>query len=281
MARRRQSGLEAIASLPWPVGVALGLVGFWAVRYGLGGYVAQRGEALGAVFAAQAAGGALAPLAWMVLLLCWIAALASFFAARKRAYLLQTSGDIAGIASLGWREFEQLVGEAFRRQGFSVDETGQGGADGGVDLVLRKAGGTTLVQCKRWRQRQVPVSTVREMWGLRAHHDANAVMIVCVGDYTPDARRFAAGKAIELVTGTALVDMVKAVRQNASAPDVPRERIEPVLTPSTTARSVPIACPRCSSPMARRTNRQTGTTFWGCTDYPRCRGTRAEHLDSR
>ena len=36
---------------------------------------------------------------------------------------------------MSWREFEMLVGEAFRVQGYSVVETG-GSADGGVDVVL-------------------------------------------------------------------------------------------------------------------------------------------------
>jgi HJR/Mrr/RecB family endonuclease len=47
----------------------------------------------------------------------------------------------AGLDSLGrmtWREFEMLVGEDFRRSGYSVKETGLGGADGGIDLTLQK-----------------------------------------------------------------------------------------------------------------------------------------------
>lgn len=36
-------------------------------------------------------------------------------------------------------------------------------------------------------------------------------------------------------------------------------------------------CPRCNKPMRRRTARQgpnAGKDFWGCTDYPNCKGTR-------
>ena len=36
-------------------------------------------------------------------------------------------------------------------------------------------------------------------------------------------------------------------------------------------------CPKCSKPMVRRVARQgaaAGNAFWGCTDYPGCRGTR-------
>ncbi len=33
-------------------------------------------------------------------------------------------------------------------------------------------------------------------------------------------------------------------------------------------------CPRCGDPMIRRTNRSTGEQFWGCSDFPDCRGAR-------
>lgn len=44
------------------------------------------------------------------------------------------------LDGMSWREFEMLVGEGFRLQGFRVVETGGGGADGGVDLVLSRPG---------------------------------------------------------------------------------------------------------------------------------------------
>ena len=33
-------------------------------------------------------------------------------------------------------------------------------------------------------------------------------------------------------------------------------------------------CPLCSSMMVNRENRRTGEPFWGCSQFPRCRGTR-------
>jgi len=34
-------------------------------------------------------------------------------------------------------------------------------------------------------------------------------------------------------------------------------------------------CPTCGAAMFKRFNRQTSQMFWGCTHYPRCKGTRA------
>lgn len=33
-------------------------------------------------------------------------------------------------------------------------------------------------------------------------------------------------------------------------------------------------CPDCGGPMVSRANKGTGQRFWGCQDYPKCRGTR-------
>lgn len=34
------------------------------------------------------------------------------------------------------------------------------------------------------------------------------------------------------------------------------------------------ACPKCGAMMVRRTNSKTGDGFWGCSSFPKCRGTR-------
>ena len=76
------------------------------------------------------------------------------------------SGLVAGVAQsrasdaldgMSWQEFELLVGEAFRLQGYEVSELGGQGPDGGVDLVLRKGREKFLVQCKQWKAFKVGV----------------------------------------------------------------------------------------------------------------------------
>ncbi len=250
MAHRKTSLLDEIASLPWYAGVALGLIAFVFVR---------------------SFGGMLAPLSWMLLAGCWIAAGVSFLNSKKRKKLLETQTSLDSLARMHWREFEMLVGESFRRRGYFVEETGLGGKDGGIDLIVSKNGRRDLVQCKQWRNRLVRASTVREMWGLADHHRADAVHIVCIGDFTPDASDFARGKPIELITGNGLLDLVQQVQ---SAPS--RFSTEAAVgKPSShvSASDIP-ACPACASVMVQRHNRHTGEPFWGCPSFPRCRGTR-------
>jgi restriction system protein len=267
MGRRRQNGLELVVSLPWPVGVVFGIVVYIGLRHGVGWYLSNSASPITQQMGQGFSNGALAPLAWMALAICWLGALLSYLASRKRARLLETQTGLKSLRAMDWREFEMLVGEAFRRQGYSVEETGLGGADGGVDLILRKDGRTELVQCKQWRREQINVSVVREMWGLVNHHRADAVKIVAVGEFTRDAVAFAKDKAIELINGQKLLE---AVRESQVTPTQgPQSRIEPSFVASEPQ------CAHCGSSMVPRTNRRTGEPFWGCSSYPHCKGTRA------
>ena len=271
--RRKESGLDVIASMPWPAGIVLGLVAFWTIRYGMGLYLSSHGSPILKPVGQLLSGGAYSLLAWVVLALCWVGAAASFFKSRHRKALLDTQTGLDSIAAMSWRQFELLVGEAFRRRGYQVEETGLGGADGGIDLILRKNGRTELVQCKQWRTRQIKVPTVREMWGLVAHHRADGVKIVCVGEFTRDASEFAEGKNIELINGNRLLELVRDVQTLvADEPMIQASRVEPVLSAQVT--SAQVTCPSCDAELVFRKNRSTGAGFWGCTNYPECKGTR-------
>lgn len=251
MARRKNGLLDDLASLPWYIGAAVGVLAFGLTRQ---------------------FGGVLAPLEWLFLAGCWLAALVSFLRSLRRRRLLATQTGLDSLKRMDWRDFEMLVGEAFRRHGFFVEENGLGGKDGGIDLIISKDGRREIVQCKQWRSRRVSAPTVREMWGLAHHHHVDGVRIVCIGEYTPDAAAFARGKPIELVTGERLLELVREVQRQSRDATAVSPRVEPTLHPEASA--TPLPCPSCGKSMVQRHNRQTHASFWGCTAYPRCRGTR-------
>jgi len=178
---------------------------------------------------------------------------------------LNRQTGIDSLRDLSWREFEQLVGKAYRREGFDVVETGGGGADGGIDLVLHGAKGNILVQCKRWQIQRVGVDKVRELYGMVAAENAAAGILITCGDFTRDAMSFAKAKALTLVDGPQLTKLVRDVQ---SAPP-PVTDAEPSLLPP--------PCPTCGEPLVLRTakrGKHAGQDFWGCSQYPNCRGTR-------
>jgi restriction system protein len=193
-----------------------------------------------------------------------------------RGRLLDGQRDLESVRALRWQEFEHLVGEAFRRQGFRVEERGGAAPDGGVDLVLFRDGRKTVVQCKRWRTKQVGVALVRDLYGAMTAETADEAIFVSSGEYTADARRFADGKPIRLVDGSTLLEMVRSVqRTTVEAP--PGRRVDHAPLAPTSSEDPPPACPRCGNAMVMRiarTGTRSGSSFWGCTGFPDCRGTR-------
>jgi restriction system protein len=148
------------------------------------------------------------------------------------------------------------------------------GPDGGIDLVLRKDDAKCYVQCKQWKQTKVGVKPIRELYGVIAAGNAAGGFFVASGEYTSEARDFAHKCAIELIDGPTLADMIaKASEPEAFMDPTNRKRVEPVMNDSIGN----LACPTCGAAMVRRTAKRgthAGSEFWGCSLYPRCRGTR-------
>lgn len=204
------------------------------------------------------------------------------------------AGTASTLFDMSWQEFEMLVGDAYRIQGFSVSETGGGGADGGVDLVLTKGRERTLVQCKQWRAYKVGVDVVRELYGVMAASGASAGIVVTSGRFTGDAKEFARGRNVELVEGPELVALIKRASEAAkrNAGTASGRRCAPVSSAETRGsvqaelvtaeandaqETTSLACPNCQSVMVRRVAKRgpnAGSAFWGCRSYPACTGTR-------
>lgn len=187
---------------------------------------------------------------------------------RRRALLNSAyfNGLPMALQDMSWAEFELLIGEAYRRQGYSVEETGQGGADGGVDLILRRGQNKYLVQCKHWRSTSVGVNVIRELYGLVAA-GADRGIIVTSGQFTKDAIDFARGKPLELIGREALAELIS--RAKTGKPSVSTLALQPPLAAA--------ICPRCGNSLVLRTARQgahIGQPFYGCTAYPSCKFTR-------
>jgi restriction system protein len=181
----------------------------------------------------------------------------------------------SNVAQMSWVQFEQLVGEAFRRQGYSAVDNVVAGPDGGVDLVLTRGGERFLVQCKHWRTRPTGVSVVRELLGVAAARGASGVFVVTSGRFTAEAEAFAATCRAELIDGRRLEVMIGAdvkLAGHCAIDDGLRADQRSVISSATPD---PV-CPRCGGLMALRTARRgamEGRDFWGCRRFPRCSGT--------
>lgn len=268
--------MDVVARLPWWVGVALAVLSYvWLHAAASQPVVPTAAPGHIASSVAQSIWKSLATIGqYLIPFACLAGAVVSVWRRKQRKQLLEQATHSPAkdaLDGMSWKEFELLVGEAFRRQGYKVVETGGGGADGGVDLVLSKPGqnGTEklLVQCKQWRAVKVGVDVVRELYGVMAAHGATGGVVVTSGRFTAEAMSFASGRNVTLMDGPKLHSLLRDA-QAATSAAVPRP---------TKATASPPECPLCAKPMVRRTAKRgahPGQEFWGCSGYPSCRGTR-------
>jgi len=266
MARRNrnESILDIVAGLPWWIGVCLALAVYIGAHFILPAMWADRPILKGISMSLQ-------PIAWIFAMPFLLAAGISFIKSQSRRKLADTQTGIHSIRELHWLDFERLVGEIFRRQGYHIEEQGGAGPDGGIDLVLHKGGRKSVVQCKRWKNVQVGVSPVRELYGVMTAEGADACIFVSSGTYTADARAFADGKPIQLIEGEKLASLLSEVQsmplQPIASPQVKHGNAVPV--------SAEPSCPKCGKHMIQRTAKtgpNAGNQFWGCSQFPQCRG---------
>lgn len=265
--RRRDKGLvEILLMAPWWVSAALALLVYCGSRFLLPEMLASKGPI------GEGLASGLPPMAVFLALPFVAVAVGSAFFGAKRRRLVDQQSNLNSLRAVSWKDFEFMVGEAFRREGYRVEETLGVGADGGVDLVLSRNGAKFLVQCKQWRKQAVGVQVIREQFGILTAEGAAEIIIVTSGSFTQDARDFARGKPMRLIDGPELLKLVRSVQQAAPANAATAE-----LATEIAAQDKIPACPQCGQLMLLRTSQRgatSGNQFWGCSRFPQCRGTR-------
>lgn len=282
MARKNENILDLLVEFPWWVSVCFSAFAYVGLAWILP-FIASDNRVASSLVSMVSTW---APyVAFIFLAPAPISALNSW---RKRQ-LLEKQKGIETIRSLSWKEFEELVAEAYRRKGFFVIENPGAGADGGIDVRLKKNGHLHLVQCKQWRSQKVGVKVVRELYGVMVAEHAASAIVITTGMYTQEAQNFASGKPLDLVDGAqleVLIGQVQTSRETKAAGTVPVVEPVQVAEPVAVAESVPVygparvqatlTCPRCGSDLVlRRATKgpNAGSQFYGCTSFPKCRHT--------
>lgn len=168
--------------------------------------------------------------------------------------------------AIEWRRFEAVCSALFAQAGFET-RTQSHGPDGGVDIWLHSknaSGPVSVVQCKHWRGKQVGVKEVREFFGVMASQGLRRGTYATSSTFTPDAMAFAKSNGIHLLDGAGLLGLI-----GQRTPDQ-QQALLAVAFEGDHARPT---CASCGEKMVERQPKKGGSPFWGCTNYPRCRGT--------
>ena len=257
----KHSLLRDLMHMPWQVSVVLA-AGTYALLKFIVPSISYNSQVTSTMFSA------LSMNAYLFAIILLFPAPFAFFNARRKRRMLDEQSDIDSIKQLSWYEFEQLLGEYYRRNGYRVLENTAAGPDGGIDLLLKKDEETTIVQCKQYRHKPVGVKVVREMFGLKVAHGATHVVIVTACTFTRDAKKFAQANDVQLVDSKALLSMIQSVQSN------------PVVVKSEVTADIEAnMCPRCGSELVERVARRgnnAGNKFLGCSAFPKCRFVKGE-----
>ena len=291
MTIRNGSSLDALVKAPWWVGLSSAAIIFIA------------GELVG-----RMSFGELIPLekplALILKLLAAIPALCgliSLIAGLDKAELSARTASPAAIKGVSWKDFMFLIGEYYRRRGYSVFEMGGDSPNGDFDLLAQKRMEKLVVQCKHWKALKVDAKIVREACGVMADAAASGAVLITSGDFTQPAIELSRGKPVELIDGPKLAKLIEEVKAPAPKPAVHaksravlipteppplkkkgddrkfmppkmRAELETKDEPRPFADAHPV-CPHCKTRLVLRAARggpDVGSKFWGCPNYPEC-----------
>jgi len=118
------------------------------------------------------------------------------------------------LARLAWQDFEHLLAEHYRSQGYLVEHhtpaTSLKTLTAGVDLRLRRGSETVIVQCKHWDTEEVQLQDVNELLGNMLNEAASKGVFVTRGRYSSEARALMRRQPrLQLVDGDVLRVMLK------------------------------------------------------------------------
>lgn len=113
------------------------------------------------------------------------------------------------IEHLNGFEFEELIGELFRKAGYKVKVTKKSG-DQGADLVIEKDGVCTAIQTKKYAG-SVGNTAVQEVVAAMKYYDCDKAMVITTGSFTKGAFELASRNGVQLVDKKGLDDLFDSV----------------------------------------------------------------------
>jgi len=125
----------------------------------------------------------------------------------------RVSSTVDAVAAMSWRDFSQLMRQAFERDGYAVSP-----CTGAADFRLIKGGRSALVSCKRWKAASHGVEPLRDLDAARDAQEANDALYVAAGDVTENAQRFAEKHRIKLIQGPELTRMLRLRKGSVKVP---------------------------------------------------------------
>lgn len=154
----------------------------------------------------------LMPLAFLI-----AAAIAGFDRWKRGELRESVAQDTTGsiLRGLPWPGFRLVVADSLRRRGYEVLVPEAASQPGDMGLELTGNGRRFLVDCTDWRSCKAGAAAIRGLHERMQGIGAAGGFAVTSGQFTPEAKHFAADKNIELIDGRHLKELVRTDLQSA------------------------------------------------------------------
>ncbi len=129
---------------------------------------------------------------------------------RDRGAKLASAVLVPRLTSL---DCEQLVGDNYRSDGFSVVENRGHHTDGGVDLVLNRGTEKIYAQCRHWKDALVGAEIVMSLAANMRAGGATGGVVVSSGRFTAEAKAYAAMCFVQLLDDADMHRMMNGPRR--------------------------------------------------------------------
>ena len=111
---------------------------------------------------------------------------------------------LGAIRAMTWDDFSDALENALRRDGYRVSRLE--GAE--ADFELTRAGRISLLACRRWKVARTGIEPLRALDAARRASDAHECIYVAAGEFTENARAFAAENSIRLIQDAELAKLL-------------------------------------------------------------------------
>lgn len=108
------------------------------------------------------------------------------------------------LINMEWPAFRQLLEAAWRDKGYCLLGNSLPESDGSCDLLLERGAERYLVLCRYWRASHLSVAPLREFFTRIVTEGAEGGFVIICGEFSDEARAFAAERQMVLIDGARL-----------------------------------------------------------------------------
>lgn len=134
---------------------------------------------------------------------------------RERLKKLKNGADLDNLKMMPHRDFEYYIADLFSSKGYEATVT-SASVDGGIDIILRKEGYISIVECKRYATKKIGRPDIQKFHSALIDIQAQEGFYVTTSSFANTAVYYVANKPIILTDSQQLINIISEININKS-----------------------------------------------------------------